>query len=102
MVKDKDKDLEGKFEALGTEIGKLVDSKQVQYGDSFGKSGGILQILYPTGIGIDQYEDVLAITRILDKLFRVANRVDGKDLGNESPFSDICGYSLLGLAKDLK
>lgn len=93
--------MEGKFELLGSDVGRLVDSKQIQYGDSFGKSGGILKILYPTGIRIDQYEDLLAITRILDKLFRIANKVKGKDLGDENPFKDICGYSLLGLARNL-
>ena len=40
-----------KFEKIGTEIGKLVDSKNnAAYGSSFEKSEQILQVLYPDGI----------------------------------------------------
>lgn len=38
---------------------------------------------------------MLAITRIVDKLFRIAT---DKDAFGESPFKDIAGYGILGLA----
>ena len=89
------------YKELGTEIGELVESKQKQYGDSAGKSGGILKILYPHGVEPHQYDDALLVVRILDKLSRIAQRqAGGKDLGGESPFRDIAGYGLLGAMKD--
>lgn len=81
------------YEKKGQEIGRLVDEKQSAYGDSFGKSGEIIKILYPDGIKPEQYKDALAIIRIIDKLFRIAN---DKGYGGENPFMDIAGYGLLG------
>ena len=80
------------YSQRGKEIGELVERKNKAYGDSFAKSGDILRILYPNGIKPDQYDDVLAITRIIDKLFRIATDRDGLD---ESPWEDIAGYSIL-------
>lgn len=84
------------YEKLGAEIGKLVAEKQTAYGDSFGKSGNVLRILYPNGIQPDQYNDALAVVRIIDKLFRIANN---KDVFGESPYKDIAGYAILGVGK---
>jgi hypothetical protein len=87
------------FEKIGTTIGELVAEKNLAYGDSFTKSSDILRILYPAGVKPEQYTDMLAITRVLDKLFRLATR---KDAFGESPWKDICGYSILGIANDIK
>jgi len=84
-----------KFEKIGTDIGKLVDQKNTAYGSSFEKSEQILQVLYPEGIQPDQYTDMLAVVRIVDKLFRIAT---DKDAFGESPFKDIAGYGILGVA----
>ncbi len=86
-----------KFEKIASEIGRLVEEKNLAYGSSFLKSEKILKILYPDGIKPDQYRDMLAITRIVDKLFRIATR---KDAFGESPFKDIAGYGILGVAND--
>ena len=82
------------YQQLGLEVGELVDKKQAAYGDSFGRAGNVLHILYPNGVQPNQYKDMLAVVRIIDKLFRIATDVDA--LG-ESPFADIAGYGLLGL-----
>lgn len=82
------------YEEIAAEIGKLVQEKNEAYGDSFSRSGEILAVLYPNGIQPHQYRDALAITRVLDKLFRLANR---KDAFNENPWQDIVGYALLGV-----
>jgi len=86
-----------KFERIATEIGKLVDEKDAAYGSSFLKSEKILKILYPEGIQPEQYKDMLAMTRIIDKLFRIATK---KDAFGENPFKDIAGYGILGVAND--
>jgi hypothetical protein len=82
---------------LAVALADLVEAKQQAYGDSFGKSGDVLRILYPNGVRVDQYGDLLAITRVLDKLFRIAT---AKDALGESPWRDIGGYALLALRGD--
>jgi hypothetical protein len=91
------------YKELGQEIGELVESKQRAYGDSAGKAGAIMNILYPGGIRAHQMGDALLVVRMLDKLCRIAQRgPDGKDLGGESPWRDCSGYGLLGWQKDAK
>lgn len=87
------------FEKIGLEIGKLVSEKNIAYGDSFSQSYKILEVLYPHGIEPYQYKDALTITRIIDKLFRVANQ---KDAFGESPWRDIIGYGLLSAWREEK
>ena len=81
------------YEKIGQEIGKLVDDKQAAYGNSFGQSGKILAILFPNGVPVEKYDDMLAIVRVIDKLFRIATK---KDAFGESPWRDVAGYGLLG------
>ncbi len=87
------------FEGLAAAVGRVVAEKQAAYGDSFGKSGAVMRILYPTGIPPEKLDDALTIVRILDKLFRVAT---DKDAFGESPFKDILGYALLAVARASK
>jgi hypothetical protein len=82
------------YAEIGSDVGNLVQAKNEAYGDSFGRASEILQILYPNGIPVSGYRDVLAITRVVDKLFRLANN---KDAFGECPWKDICGYSILGI-----
>lgn len=82
----------GKYEKIGTVIGKLVDEKNKAYGDAFHKSGEFLKILYPDGVRPDQYTDMLAIVRVFDKIMRIANR---KDAFGENPWNDLAGYGIL-------
>tara|TARA_R110000765_G_scaffold188833_1_gene294202 strand:- start:405 stop:692 length:288 start_codon:yes stop_codon:yes gene_type:complete len=83
-----------KFSDIGAEVGKLVSDKQRAYGDSFGRSGECLRQMFPEGIQPDQYDDLLTIARILDKLFRIANNPTAFD---ENPYQDIVGYGLMGM-----
>tara|TARA_B100000131_G_scaffold213207_1_gene204971 strand:- start:837 stop:1136 length:300 start_codon:yes stop_codon:yes gene_type:complete len=85
------------YEEIANSIGTLVGEKNKAYGDSFGKASKILEVLYPNGINPSQYRDALAVTRVIDKLFRLANK---KDAFGESPWRDICGYAILGVAND--
>ena len=82
------------FSEIGDQVGKLVSDKQRAYGDSFGRSGECLRQMFPDGIKTDQYDDLLTIARILDKLFRIANNPNAFD---ENPYQDIVGYGLLGM-----
>lgn len=87
----------GKYEDMGKEIGELTQLKNVAYGDSFDRCGDILQLLFPEGIKPAQYRDALGVVRVIDKLFRIANR---KNAFGESPWKDIAGYGILGAAHD--
>jgi hypothetical protein len=83
---------------LAYDIGKLVTQKQKAYGDSYGQSSEFLKLLWPDGVPVDCYSDLLCVVRIFDKLKRIAT---DKDWSGESPYKDIAGYALLSLRKDL-
>ncbi len=85
------------YEAKGRAIGRLVDEKQKQYGDSFHKCGAYLRLLYPDGIRPEQYEDLLALVRDFDKSMRIANG----NQGNEDAWADKCGYCLLAMKDEV-
>jgi len=80
------------YEEHARSIGRLVDRKNKAYGDSFRKSGDILRILYPEDIKPEQYDDMLALARIIDKMFRIAT---SRDAFSENPYTDIAGYAIL-------
>jgi len=82
------------YKEIAKEIANLVAEKQKFYGNSWGKSEEFLQILYPEGVPVSSYQDMLTIVRIFDKLMRIAT---DKDALGESPYGDIMGYCLLAL-----
>jgi hypothetical protein len=86
-----------KYEQIGMRIGALVDEKNRAYGDSFNKSHKFLELLYPEGIKIEQYSDMLALIRMFDKMMRVANQ---KEAFGENPFKDLAGYAILKSEED--
>lgn len=85
------------FKGMALELAELLEVKGKAYGSSFDDAGKIIAILFPDGVRPDQYTDLLAITRILDKLFRIAT---DKNALNEEPYKDIAGYGLLGLRRE--
>ncbi|WP_339165402.1 hypothetical protein [Siminovitchia sp. FSL W7-1587] len=89
--------LGGKYENIGRSIGRLVDQKNKAYGDAFNKSSEFLKILYPDGVNPDQYDDMLAIVRVFDKLMRIATQ---KDAFGENPWEDVAGYGILKAEDD--
>lgn len=86
------------YEEIGSAIGRLVQSKQVTYGNSYGKCGDFLKLLYPDDIQPEQYGDMLALARVFDKMMRIAS--GHKDAFEENPWRDIAGYAILGVAND--
>ncbi len=96
QVEVKGLDVSRKYAALGERLGALVDTKQAAYGDSFGKAGEVLKILYPNGVSHAHMQDLLTVARVLDKLFRVAT---DRDALGEDPWKDVAGYALLAAAR---
>ena len=84
------------FADLGLEVGNLVAKKNKAYGDSAGTAGEMLKLLWPNGVPVEQYNDMLLLVRVWDKMKRIAT--DKTALG-EDPWADITGYGLLGLAQ---
>lgn len=95
---DNIKEKDSIYVSIGKAIGALVEKKNTAYGDSFSQSQEILKVLYPAGVTVEQYRDFLTITRIIDKLFRIANQ---KEAFDENPFQDIAGYSILAVWRDM-
>lgn len=75
-------------------LGELLERKNKQYGAAFRTTAEILSILFPNGIPIHEYKNVLLITRVCDKLGRLAS--PHKNLEDESPWLDIAGYGVIG------
>ena len=93
-------DMPKDYKVLSAQIGTLLNEKQNSYGNAFQKMEEIFNILYPSGIKPHQYKDVLTLTRILDKVFRIANLPENRlDKMGEEPYKDIAGYAILALAE---
>ena len=90
------------FTELATGIGKLVEEKNKAYGSAFDKAGDFLRLLYPDGIKPDQYKDMLCIIRVFDKLMRIATSYEGTEEKKVEAYSDMGGYSILGLRASLE
>jgi len=87
------------FVEIGQSVGELLAKKNAAYGDSFAKSGAVLAQMFPNGVPVDKFQDMLAITRIIDKLFRVAT---DKAAFSEDPWMDIAGYAVLAVHSQQK
>lgn len=83
-------------ERVAVEVAHLVDQKRAAYGDSFGRAGEVMRILYPSGISHEQMDDALAVVRVVDKLFRIAT---DRDALGKSPWRDVAGYALRSVAR---
>ena len=87
---------ENRWLKIAIEVAALVAVKNAAYGSSFAKSGAVLRILYPEGVKPEQFDDLLTIARVLDKLFRIAT---DRDALGESPWRDVLGYALLAVER---
>lgn len=87
------------YKKLGIELGELLESKQAAYGDSFGTAPAILGLLFPDGIPVLGYRDVLTIVRIIDKIGRICTAAGKGDPMGEDPWRDIAGYAMLALGQ---
>ena len=85
------------FEEITVRVAEITAEKDQAYGSAFDRSGEIIKILFPSGIPFDQYDDMLAVTRVIDKMFRIAK---DRDALGEDPWKDIMGYALLSVARN--
>ena len=80
------------YRKMAAEIGSILATKEKAYGFSYATSPQVLEILFPNGVNVKDYDKLLYITRVIDKLNRIANNDNTED-----PYQDICGYSLLAM-----
>ncbi|PLR72187.1 hypothetical protein [Bacillus sp. UMB0728] len=93
----------GYFESRAHELGKLVDTKQAAYGDSVSKASQLMKVFLQDykndnntyTIPEELLDHILLQVRIIDKQNRIFSNPKA-DKMNESPYSDISGYGLLG------
>lgn len=94
----------GRYGKIGLEIGKLVDEKQMAYGDAMTVCQKVIEVhlerYYDSSGGFYRIspallEHIIRQVRIIDKQCRIFSNPEG-DLMGESPYKDIAGYGLLG------
>lgn len=84
------------FSDASVVIAEMLGDKRDSYGDNLIVSGQFLKLLYPTGIPLNAYAEVLVIIRLIDKLMRIANQHSNPELWTEqeSPWLDVAGYAI--------
>jgi len=83
------------YEELGRQIGALVEQKQIEYGDAVSVTADVLKVLYPDGVDVEDFRDLLLVTRVVDKLCPIAHG----NQGDEYAWQDIAGYGLLWMRR---
>lgn len=83
---------ETSIKVIASELGNILEEKNKSYGSAFTKVKDFLTILYPNGIPVESYGDMVILVRIFDKMMRIAN---DPEAFNEDPYKDIAGYGLL-------
>ena len=83
----------GRYEAIGSKVGKLEDKKNRAYSNSFVKISKVLEILFPDGIKKELYLDASVMIRVLDKLCRISN--GNNNALDEDSWQDCLGYCIL-------
>ena len=78
---------------IAHEIGNLTADKNAAYGNSVATVDACLRVFFPSGIPTRKFRHAMLLTRILDKMMRIAT--DEGAFG-ESPYRDIAGYALMG------
>jgi len=87
------------YKKIGSDLGALLEEKQQAYGDVFSATPIIIGLLFPDGIPVLAYRDVLTVVRILDKLGRICTAAGRCDPMGEDPWRDIAGYAMLALGQ---
>lgn len=94
----------GKFTDIALEIGQFTDKKNKQYGSSVDATHEMIKVLMERYTYDDEnylmpkslLQHILLQVRIMDKQNRIFNNPSGEG-DSESPYKDLCGYSLIGI-----
>lgn len=84
------------YEVVAKDVACLVEKKNVSYGNSFNVSGEFLRLLWPQGVPVESYSDMLSFIRTFDKMKRLATEPNAF---GEDARQDMVGYALLNLVR---
>ncbi len=87
--------LSSKYQAITDEIAQILEEKESYYGPVYEDIGIVLTTLLAKSKSIN-VQELLAITRIVDKLFRIANSAELD--AHLDAWRDIAGYAILELS----
>lgn len=76
----------------------FLAEKAEKYGEAFENCGDFLRLVFPEDVQPKDYEKLLYVTRVYDKLCRIAKGAESE----ENPVKDILGYSMLELLRNEK
>lgn len=86
---------QGRHERLAVEVGALCDRKNEAYGNTGTSTGKMLAYFYPNGVPVDQYNRMLILARMFDKIARLTNLGGGRRALGEDAARDLVGYALV-------
>lgn len=89
---------QSKFHKIATDLASLLEEKDKAYGSAYSKTTEFLKLLFPNGVPPEKYSELLYVTRVFDKLMRVATGGSASE-GLKDALKDIAGYSILELTK---
>ena len=78
---------------IAHEIGNLTADKNAAYGNSVSTVDACLRVFFPSGIPTRKFRHAMLLTRILDKMMRIAT---AEEAFGENPYRDIAGYAIMG------
>lgn len=93
-------DLRTKYKKIVGDLLEMVLEKQKSYGNAVEKVPDLIRVLYPNGIPQAAYTESLMITRVCDKLMRIATAHNNGRIADSDAWSDILGYALIALSID--
>ncbi len=73
---------ENDFKRVSEEIVSSIQSQNSETGNCFVKTPNVLRALFPNGIPAGREAEAMALGRIIDKMFRIANNSDNTKAGN--------------------
>ncbi|MEM0201431.1 MAG: hypothetical protein QXD23_03425 [Candidatus Micrarchaeaceae archaeon] len=80
------------YKEITDNIAQLLDQKEQYYGPTYKEIGDVYAQLFKSVKSIDAH-DLLAVVRMLDKIFRIVHSTDGST--KLDAWNDIAGYAIL-------
>lgn len=80
------------YKEITDKLAQLLEQKEQYYGPTYREIGDVYAQLFKSVKSIDAH-DLLAVVRILDKIFRIVHSTDGST--KLDAWSDIAGYAIL-------
>lgn len=91
--------MENSYNKIAKEVADIVEQKNKTYGNAAGECNLFLELLYPDGVSVKDYKNMLFLVRLWDKIKRIAT---DKDAFGEEPEKDIIGYCLQKLKNEIE